>query len=46
MRAEPIEWIILVVAFLMIVSVLARSVASRFGLPALLGFLALGMIGV
>ncbi len=44
MHAQPIEWIVLVVAFLMIVSVLARSVASRFGLPALLGFLALGMV--
>jgi cell volume regulation protein A len=44
MHPEPTEWIVLVVAILMIISVLARSLASRFGLPALLGFLALGMI--
>jgi cell volume regulation protein A len=37
------EWMALIVAVLMIASVLARSLASRFGLPALLGFLALGM---
>lgn len=43
MHAEPIEWIVLIVAVLMVVSVLARSITSRFGLPALLGFLALGM---
>jgi cell volume regulation protein A len=37
------EWMALIVAVLMIASVLARSLTSRFGLPALLGFLALGM---
>jgi cell volume regulation protein A len=34
----------LVIAVLMIASVLVRSLASRFGVPALLGFLALGMV--
>ncbi len=43
MHGDGIEWIILVVAILMVVSVMARSLASRFGLPALLGFLFLGM---
>lgn len=44
MHVEPAEWASLVVAILMVISVLARSLASRFGLPALLGFLTLGMV--
>jgi potassium/hydrogen antiporter len=40
---DPIETLALVVAGLMMASVLARSLTDTFGLPALLGFLALGM---
>lgn len=38
-----LEWTVLVIAGLMAASVLARSLAGRFGLPALIGFLLLGM---
>jgi cell volume regulation protein A len=38
------ETIILVVAILLLATVLAGTLSSRFGLPALVGFLALGML--
>lgn len=39
-----IEWVLLVVAGFLLVSVLASKISDRFGVPALLFFLALGML--
>jgi cell volume regulation protein A len=39
-----LEWLLFVTAILMIAAVFAGSLTSRFGLPALIGFLGLGMI--
>ena len=41
---NPIDYAFLAVAVLLLSTVLAGSLSSRFGLPAMIGFLALGMI--
>lgn len=41
---NPIDYAFLVVALLLLSTVVAGSLSSRFGLPAMIGFLALGMI--
>ena len=41
---NPIDYAFLVVSVLLLSTVLAGSLSSRFGLPAMIGFLALGMI--
>lgn len=41
---NPVDYAFLVVAVLLLSTVVAGSVSSRFGLPAMIGFLALGMI--
>ncbi len=44
MTQQSLEWLLFLIAILMIAAVFAGSLTSRFGLPALIGFLALGMI--
>jgi len=41
---NPTDYAFLIVAVLLLSTVLAGSLSSRFGLPAMIGFLALGMI--
>jgi potassium/hydrogen antiporter len=38
------EWTLLILGVLLVATVLAGTLTSRFGLPALIGFLALGML--
>ena len=44
LQALPIEWIIFVVSVLLLFSVLASKASGRVGVPALLVFLAVGML--
>ncbi len=44
MPHPSLEWLLFITAILMIAAVFAGSLTSRFGLPALIGFLGLGMI--
>ena len=44
MPASTLEFVFFGVGLLMLLTVLAGTLSSRFGLPALLGFLALGML--
>ena len=41
---NPTDYAFLIVAVLLLSTVLAGSLSSRFGLPAMIGFLALGMV--
>lgn len=43
-RMNPTDYAFLIVAILLLSTVVAGSLSSRFGLPAMIGFLALGMV--
>lgn len=44
LRSLPIEWIVLVSALLLLISVLMSKASGRLGIPALVIFLAVGML--
>lgn len=43
-RMNTTDYAFLIVAILLLSTVVADSLSSRFGLPAMIGFLALGMV--